>query len=126
MQQIDHNGTKPIVFAILYLIKDGRGQVWGYKDVDETMGPYKHDFPVSWLDLLSPCDSEYSVSWRENVRKRAEQMSRFKIGTTWAYAGHEYTIIERRSPTSFRVKNEYGDTWRMKMSQLLHAEEVKK
>ena len=120
-----------ITFACLYLIK-GNPRVtddpcnWGYKDVDETMGPYQHDFPVSWLDLLSPIDSEYAVSWRENVRKRAEQMSRFKIGTTWAYAGHEYTIIERRSPTSFRVKNEYGDTWRMKMSQLLHAEEVKK
>ena len=53
-------------------------------------------------------------------------MARFKIGTTWAYAGHEYTIIERRSPTSFRVKDEYGDTWRMKMSQLLHAEEAKR
>lgn len=117
-----------LVFAVLYLIK-GRNESrdgWGYKDVDETMGPYQHDFPVSWLDLLSPCDSEYAVSWRENVRKRAEQMARFKIGTTWAYAGHEYTIIERRSPTSFRVKNEYGDTWRMKMSQLLHAEEAKK
>ena len=120
-----------ITFACLYLIK-GNPRVtddpcnWGYKDVDETMGPYQHDFPVSWLDLLSPIDSEYAVSWRENVRKRAEQMARFKIGTTWAYASHEYTIIERRSPTSFRVKNEYGDTWRMKMSQLLHAEEVKK
>ena len=119
-----------ITFAVLYLIKgpaygnknDRHG--WGYKDVDETMGPYKLDFPVSWLDLLSPCDSEYDAEWRENVRKRAEQMARFKIGTTWAYAGHEYTIIERRNPTSFRVKDEYGDTWRMKMSQLLHAEEV--
>lgn len=121
-----------ITFAVLYLIKgpaygnknDRYG--WGYKDVDETMGPYQYDFPVSWLDLLSPCDSEYAVSWRENVRKRAEQMARFKIGTTWAYGGHEYTIIERRSPTSFRVKNEYGDPWRMKMSQLLHAEEAKR
>ena len=86
-----------ITFACLYLIK-GRNESrdgWGYKDVDETMGPYQHDFPVSWLDLLSPCDSEY-------------------------------TIVERRSPTSFRVKNEYGDTWRMKMSQLLHAEEAKR
>ena len=113
-------------WACIYLTKGKKGSAHGYKDVDETMGPYQHDFPVSWLDLLSPCDSEYAVSWRENVRKRAEQMARFKIGTTWAYAGHEYTIIERRSPTSFRVKNEYGDTWRMKMSQLLHAEEVKK
>lgn len=43
--------------------------------------------------------------------------------TDWEWCG---PIIERRSPTSFRVKNEYGDTWRMKMSQLLHAEEAKR
>ena len=118
-----------ITFACLYLIK-GNPRVtddpcnWGYKDVDETMGPYQHDFPVSWLDLLSPCDSEYAVSWRENVRKRAEQMARFKIGTTWAYAGHEYTIIERRSPTSLSVKDQWGDHWRMNPKTLLGAEEV--
>ena len=115
-------------FVALYLCKGNRHSryAWGYKDVDETMGPYQHDFPVSWLDLLSPIDSEYALEWRANVRKRAEQMARFKLGTTWAYAGHEYTIVERRSPTSFRVKDECGDTWRMKLSQLLHAEEVKK
>ena len=115
-----------VVFACLYLIQGGRNNDWGYKDVDETMGPYKHDFPVSWLDLLSPCDSEYSISWRKKVRERAENMAKFKIGTTWAYGGHEYTIIARRSPTSFRVKNEYGETWRMKLSQLFAAEEMKK
>lgn len=115
-----------ITFACLYLIKGGRGQDWGYKCVDETMGPCQTDFPVSWLDLLSPIESEYANEWRKHVRERADQMARRKVGTTWAYAGHEYTIIERRSPTSFRVKNEYGDTWRMKMSQLLHAEEAKR
>ena len=121
------NGTV-IKYACVYLLK-GRSNTrygWGYKDMDESMHPYYYDFPVSWLDLLSPTDSENARKWREEVRKRAEQMARFKIGTTWAYAGHEYTIIERRSPTSFRVKNEYGDTWRMKMSQLLHAEEAKR
>ena len=117
-----------IKYACVYLLK-GRSNTrygWGYKDMDETMHPYYYDFPVSWLDLLSPTDSENARKWREEVRKRAEKLARVKVGTTWAYAGHEYTIIERRSPTSFRVKNEYGDTWRMKMSQLLHAEEAKR
>ena len=116
-----------ITFACLYLIKGGRGQDWGYKDVDETMGPCQHDFPASWLDLLSPALSDYAVSWRENVRKRAAEMARFKVGTTWRRSdGSTYMIVQRRSPTSLRVKDQWGDHWRMNPESLLGAEEVKK
>lgn len=119
------------VFACLYLIKgpaygnknDRHG--WGYKDVDETMGPYSWDFPASWLDLLSPCTSEYSIEWRKRVRERAALLARFKVGTTWERAdGSIYTIVQRRSPTSLRVKDQYGDYWRTKPSTLLGAKEI--
>lgn len=119
------------VFACLYLIKgpaygnknDRHG--WGYKDVDETMGPCNLDFPVSWLDLLSPIDSEYAVEWRKKVRERADQMARLKVGTTWERGdGSTYTIVQRRSPTSLRVKDQFGDHWRMNPRVLLGAKEV--
>ena len=120
-----------ITFAVLYLIKgpaygnknDRDG--WGYKDVDETMGPYKHDFPVSWLDLLSPVESEYAVEWRERVRKQAEFMAQLKLGTTWKRLGSTYTILKRRSPTSLLVEDGHGVRWRMNPRMLLGAEEVK-
>lgn len=119
------NGTV-IKYACVYLLK-GRSNTrygWGYKDMDETMHPYYYDFPVSWLDLLSPTDSENAKAWRQAVRERAERERRIKVGTKWKYGGHEFTVIERRSPQSFRVKDEYGDTWRMKLRQLACAEEV--
>ena len=116
-----------ITFACLYLIK-GRNESrdgWGYKDCDETMGPYDHNFPVSWLDLLSPIESEYANEWRKRVRERAEQMARFKVGTTWERAdGTVYTIVQRRSPTSLRVKDQFGDHWRTSPRVLLGAKEV--
>lgn len=120
-----------ITFACLYLIKgpaygnknDRHG--WGYKAVDETMGPYDHNFPASWLDLLSPCDSKYAVEWRKKVRERAAEMARFKVGTTWERAdGSTYTIVQRRSPTSLRVKDQFGDHWRMNPRVLLGAKEI--
>ena len=93
--------------------------------MDETMHPYYYDFPVSWLDLLSPTDSENARKWREEVRKRAEKLARLKVGTTWERPGGErYTILERRSPSSLRVKDQWGDTWRMHPRTLLGAEEV--
>ena len=120
------NGTV-IKYACVYLLK-GRSNTrygWGYKDMDETMHPYYYDFPVSWLDLLSPTDSENARKWREEVRKRAEKLARLKVGTTWERPGGErYTILERRSPSSLRVKDQWGDTWRMHPRTLLGAEEV--
>ena len=129
MWAVQRNEELGITFAVLYLIK-GNPRVysdpynWGYKDVDETMGPCDTSFPEAWLDLLSHIESRYALDWRQAVRDRAARDRRFKIGTKWKYGEHEYTVLERRSPTSFRVKDEWGDTYRMKLSQLRHAEEV--
>ena len=120
------NGTV-IKYACVYLLK-GRSNTrdgWGYKDMDETMHPYYYDFPVSWLDLLSPTDSENARTWRENVRKRAEAIAKLKVGTTWERGcGERYTIVKRRSPSSLLVKDQSGFTWRMNSNMLIGAEEV--
>ena len=124
------NGTV-IKYACVYLLKgpaygnknDRHG--WGYKDMDETMHPYYYDFPVSWLDLLSPTDSENARKWREEVRKRAEKLARLKVGTTWERPGGErYTILERRNPSSLRIRDQFGDTWRASPKIFLSATEV--
>lgn len=112
-------------WACIYLTKGKKGFAHGYKDMDETMGPYYYDFPVSWLDMLSPCDSENALGWRKCVRERAEKLSRIKLGTTWKLGDNTFTIIERKSPSCVRTKNQFGDTWRMNPKYLLRAEEVK-
>lgn len=43
--------------------------VWGYKDMDETMGPYYYDCPAAILDMLTPTDNPTSNEWREACRK---------------------------------------------------------
>lgn len=40
---------------------------WGYKDLDESMGPCYYTCPLSYLDLV-PVKNE---RWRESVRKYA-------------------------------------------------------
>lgn len=118
-----------IVFACLYMLR-GNPRVtddpcnWGYKDVDETMGPNRLDFPVSWLDLLSPIDSQYAVDWRAAVRKRGEKLKKAVIGSKWKGYGHTFEIVGRRSPTSFRAKDEMGDGWRLTQRNIITMEEV--
>ena len=46
---------------------------FSYKDMDETMGPYKYDCPKGILDLLTPTDSEYANSWRAKCREQLEK-----------------------------------------------------
>ncbi|NJO01149.1 MAG: hypothetical protein HC880_05125 [Bacteroidia bacterium] len=117
-----------ITYACLYLIKgpafgnENDKYRWGYKDIDESMGPSKNDFPASWLKLLSPTTYEYAIAWRERVKARGEKIKRMKIGSKWGTAPYE--IIERRSPTAFRIKDQRGNIYRAGLKWLLTLEEV--
>lgn len=38
---------------------------FGYKEIDETMGPNKYDCPVGIINMLDETDNEYAKKWRE-------------------------------------------------------------
>jgi len=52
---------------------------FGYKDMDETMGPYEDECPEKILKLLTPTDYEYANDWRnrcwENIRKNKARLN---------------------------------------------------
>ena len=66
------------VFAIVCKLEYRKNDYYnfGYKDMTETMGPYKSECPESTLKLLTPTEHEYAVKWRErcwdNIKKRKE------------------------------------------------------
>ena len=62
----EHQGQRLILCCLLERSPDG----WGYKDMDETMGPCYYDCPLQFLDLASPPPTPgyYSPEWREKVR----------------------------------------------------------
>lgn len=105
-------------WACLYLLR-GSPKVkndpynWGYKDVEETMGPNEISFPYTWLDLLTPTDSKYANEWRARVKARGEKLQKATVGSKWQGYGYTFEIIKRRGPTSFRAKDEYGEMWRL-------------
>lgn len=116
-----------VVFACLYRMagRAGSRDGWGYKDVDETMGPSRTDFPVAWLDLLSPIESPYAIEWRQRVRDRGERTSRLRVGTFWKFpSGGVWKIVKRRSPTSFIVENKHEGRYRASLAHFARAEQV--
>lgn len=53
--------------AIVLCLLTKRDGIWGYKDMDETMGPYYYDCPLSLLALF-PAPSPDAGAWRDQVR----------------------------------------------------------
>lgn len=86
------SGKKEVVALVCLLQfnpKARDGYNFGYKDMDETMGPYQCDCPERILKLLTPTDYEYAKKWREkcweNIRKR-ETRPQLKKGMVIEFA----------------------------------------
>ena len=71
-------GYRKVIAAVFLTCGRTRhdGTVWGYKDMDETMGPCERECPVSILNLLTPTDSKWANEWREDCRKNAAEKAR--------------------------------------------------
>lgn len=72
---------------------------FGYKDMDETMGPYSYDCPKAILDKLTPTTHEYALKWRENCWKQVtkhEEAKKLKVGDRILLGGYTYTLLERK------------------------------
>lgn len=78
--QILEDGKPGEVVAVVCLVrwnpraKDG--YVFGYKDMDETMGPCEADCPQRILDMLTPTDNVHALEWRERCRANLARRAR--------------------------------------------------
>jgi hypothetical protein len=68
------NGERE-VWAVICLVRynprNSEGYVFGYKDMEESMGPYECDCPEPILDLLTPTDNRHALQWRARCRESA-------------------------------------------------------
>ena len=96
-----------IVFAAVFLTSTD-GWDFGYKDMDETVGPYYYDCPQSILKLLTPTDNETANNWREACKLNAEKKKKqIKLGSLPIG-----TVIEATCPVDCS-SNKSGDTIRL-------------
>ena len=74
------------IWCAVCLTKTDKGD-FGYKDMDETMLPYKYDCPKSILDLLTPTTNESANEWRRLCYEKLEKkktdinLSKLPIGS---------------------------------------------
>lgn len=103
------DGSPGPVFALVCLVRwnprDREGYIFGYKDMDEAMGPCEAECPQRILDLLGPTDNEHATDWRrrclDNLQRRArpvEHGMRIRLSEPLRFTdGHEGTdfIVEK-------------------------------
>jgi len=58
-----------LICLVRYNPHDPEGYIFGYKDMEESMGPYECDCPERILDLLTPTDRQHALQWRERCRE---------------------------------------------------------
>lgn len=75
VESIEKVTGKQSVFAAVclyrYNLRDKEGMIFGYKDMDESMGPCERQCPTAILDLLTETDSQWANEWRADCRKYA-------------------------------------------------------
>lgn len=84
---------------------------FGYKDMDETMGPGYYDCPKSILNLLSPTDNEYALEWRKSCienadKKKTSWLKNLAIGEKIIYTrfdGQEISLIKHAPAGQFKT-----------------------
>lgn len=115
-------------FIVLFLM-ECRGGCWGYKDVDECMGPCEVNCPLAYLDLVKdhPPGNEYAQAWREKVRQyHAEQVKPAK--GKWFQLRKNSWGLEKCLVTSVRPltgQTPGGASFKLKRSLLLREIEAK-
>lgn len=87
-------------FVCLFLLAGGFREGWGFKDIDETMGPVEIDCPIELLDMTDEPTEGYAVAWRERVRAKAEdrkgsQSKAFQKGDKCVIYGKTYVVVSQ-------------------------------
>jgi len=109
----------------LFLISSYKSD-WGYKDMDESCGPYTFDCPLELLDKTTGDGGEHSKAWREKVRAYHANLKAIaqdiKIGEVVNVYGKKYRITEKIDRHYKGISLENGCTYRLKIKQIERLE----
>jgi hypothetical protein len=84
-----------------------RNYNFGYKDMDESMGPVESECPEKILKLLTPTEGKYALEWREqcwNNLKRKKACPKLKPGMA-IKTNAPFKFTDGSTVDSFRVRS---------------------
>jgi hypothetical protein len=121
--QSHDNGMAGDIYAIICLVRwnprASDGFVFGYKDLDETMGPCEAECPDRILRLLTPTTYEYAIAWRRRCQDNLQLRDRpivdgmrirlpSPITFTNGYVGDDFIVSKRGAAITLRPTDGHG------------------
>lgn len=111
-------------FIALFLISKSMGQ-WGYKDMDESCGPYVKDCPLELLNMTTGDGHQYSIEWRKAVREASEKRKAISAGLTIGEIvevyGEKYKIVEKKKRTWIGV-DKFGRRYKLRTQHIVRLD----
>lgn len=116
IRKAEEDGSEIIRFIACYRLSRYKGE-WGYKDIDESMGPCYYDCPISYLDGATEPMNEDAAEWRKSAReygerKAAQRRKRPAVGETWSLRGCTIPHVKILSVKPLRGSYNYA-TYRL-------------
>jgi hypothetical protein len=86
----------------------GSDMRWGYKDLEESMGPAEVSCPLAFLDMVPVPKGEYAARWRERVRAHHAQAAASRKLVREARPGDRVRLREGCKPAVLTVVRKLG------------------
>ena len=83
---------------------------FGYKDMDESMGPAQSKCPNSILDLLSETENEWALAWRKRCREynaNKNRLGKLPIGTVIEFELNGNTCKADKRAAAYQFKTPF-------------------
>jgi len=116
-------------FILLCLMQfhGGSYPYWGYKDIDETAGPNAVNCPLSYIEMCTEPNNDYSREWRERVRQYHKLRNRkLAIGDTFTYCSMHWQVCDIHGMQGWSITQlpEQGLVYRFHRRQMKHVTDI--
>ena len=129
---VRQDGTVVQFIALYLCARHGHGYSgWGYKGIDESMGPHYVSCPVSYIEMVEAHEQAggyepagHAKEWRASVRADHARRTRKHFATEVVRLGsHMYRLLESLGRKGWRVYDmSTGTHYRMSSAQLGRSE----
>ncbi len=90
------------VFLLDYRSNDPNYDM-GYKDMDESMGPFESECPERILNLLTPTEHEYALKWRRRCRENIARKRSLRLVKNTVIETQPISFLDGCTRSRFQV-----------------------